>query len=38
MSQKKSDKMAEEKFFYIFRTLGSQGREGRVDIPRNMKK
>ena len=25
-------------FFYIFRTLGFQGKEGRVDIPRNMKK
>ncbi len=25
-------------FFYIFWTLGSQGKEGRWDIPRNMKK
>ena len=25
-------------FFYIFWTLGFQGKEGRVDIPRNMKK
>ncbi len=28
----------ETSFFYIFSTLGSKGKEGRWDIPRNMKK
>ncbi len=40
---KKSEKIRKKPlkrnyFFHIFWTLGSQGKEGRVDIPRNMKK